>query len=99
MDVHWSDTRRVRDLVATARPEVSVRAAEPVVAAEFCGHSGHPLGGRCSSTFVPTRERIALLGRRYEEQVDELVRVGVHEDDIDEAIYVMDGLMNYEAQA
>ncbi len=35
MDVHWSDTRRVRDLVATARPEVSVRAAEPVAAAVF----------------------------------------------------------------
>ena len=48
------------------------------------------------------REDRGSLGRRtqiarsYEEQVDELVRVGVHEDDIDEAIAAMDVLMHYE---
>jgi hypothetical protein len=44
-----------------------------------------------------TRERVARIARRYEEQIDALVDAHIHEDDIDEAIYVMDHLMGYES--
>lgn len=68
----------------------SQEAHESLSYDEFLSDIGMPREDRGSLT------RRARIARSYETQVDELVRIGVHEDDIDEAIAAMDVLMHYE---